>query len=322
MSTGSYLPYHLRTNKAVERFLLLELLVRLDKHISLAKHKYIGVGGPFLEDFKLMHAYFPEIGMVSLEYNRNVVRRQLFNKPNARIQITYESTTEYIAKYSEGQIILWLDFLGTNILDQIHEFQAILNKVERNSIIKITLNASPSSLGKPKENPDNQKDLQQYRYDKLRNELTELFPASATPDDIITRKYPAFLLRVIRNAVFQVKHNADYKVQPLTAYSYHDGQPMLTFTCLVSDDETIKKVRLEKSIKDWKFTNLFWRKPHVIDMPDLSVRERMYLEQQLPCCGKAKLPFRIDDSISESNEKLKQYSELYLYYPMFSKIVI
>jgi hypothetical protein len=61
--------YHLRTNKAVERLLFIELLRRLDRALSrpIAQYKYVGLGGPYLEDFNLLHATFGNNEMTSLE---------------------------------------------------------------------------------------------------------------------------------------------------------------------------------------------------------------------------------------------------------------
>ena len=53
MSAGSSLPYRLRPNKAVDRELFLSLLMRLAPALSLEKYHYVGLGGPFLEDFRL-----------------------------------------------------------------------------------------------------------------------------------------------------------------------------------------------------------------------------------------------------------------------------
>ena len=55
MSKASSLPYKLRPNKAVDRELFLSLLCRLGAHLMVERYKYIGLGGPFLEDFRLLH---------------------------------------------------------------------------------------------------------------------------------------------------------------------------------------------------------------------------------------------------------------------------
>ena len=54
--SGSSLPYRLRPNKAVDRELFLSLLMRLTPKLGLEKYHYVGLGGPFLEDFRLLHS--------------------------------------------------------------------------------------------------------------------------------------------------------------------------------------------------------------------------------------------------------------------------
>jgi len=61
MSSGSTIPYHLRQNKAVERVLFEEQLKLVSTWLEsleatpIEKYRYIGFGGPFLEDFKSIH---------------------------------------------------------------------------------------------------------------------------------------------------------------------------------------------------------------------------------------------------------------------------
>ena len=86
MSTGSSLPYRLRPNKAVDRELFLSLLMRLSPILSLEKYQYVGLGGPFLEDFRLVHGRLGLSRMTCLESEEEVHKRQVFNRPIASIE--------------------------------------------------------------------------------------------------------------------------------------------------------------------------------------------------------------------------------------------
>src|SRR5258706_16377823 len=92
--------YHLRTNKAVERLLFLELLRKLDGSLPrrIRLYEYVSLGGPYLEDFALVHAAFKNRHMTSLEVNEHVRTRQVVNLPYSCIDLTIDSTTDFVDK--------------------------------------------------------------------------------------------------------------------------------------------------------------------------------------------------------------------------------
>jgi hypothetical protein len=74
MNSGGQLPYQLRPNKAVERLMFIELLGRLDPDLSIGQnYRYVGFGGPQMEDFRLLHERFPVMKMLSLEKEKDVL---------------------------------------------------------------------------------------------------------------------------------------------------------------------------------------------------------------------------------------------------------
>ena len=76
MSAGSSLPYRLRPNKAVDRELFLSLLMRLAPKFALEKYHYVGLGGPFLEDFRMIHGRLGIAKMTCIETEEEVHKRQ------------------------------------------------------------------------------------------------------------------------------------------------------------------------------------------------------------------------------------------------------
>jgi hypothetical protein len=79
MSNGSSVPYRLRPNKAVDRELFLALLVRLAATMKIENHQYVGLGGPFLEDFRLIHARLGINDMVCIESEENMAISDFLN---------------------------------------------------------------------------------------------------------------------------------------------------------------------------------------------------------------------------------------------------
>ena len=73
-------PYHLRVNKAIDRFLLVQIIDILKRYCEISDYTYYGFGGPFLEDCRLIHNRCPEIKIVSIEKNEHTFKRQEFHR--------------------------------------------------------------------------------------------------------------------------------------------------------------------------------------------------------------------------------------------------
>ena len=112
--------------------------------------------------------------------------------------------------------------------------------------------------------------------------------------------------------------------QLLNSSYYRDSLQMLSVTGIVCNKNKVSEIR--QWFENWEFTNLKWAPPHKIDVPILSVKERLHLERYLPTgdpTGSA-LSEVLDYSIDgdEKHEKLKQYEEYYRYYPYFARVSI
>ena len=81
--------YHLRPNKAAERFAFIEAIRRLERlsESGLADYTYHGLGGPYLEDFRLLYEFCPDIDMVSIESNDETYKRQRFHRPSSKVKL-------------------------------------------------------------------------------------------------------------------------------------------------------------------------------------------------------------------------------------------
>jgi hypothetical protein len=105
--------YHLRTNKQVERALFTDLLRRIAPHLGTAPENcsYVGMGGPYLEDFAVIQTVMGCKKMTSLEISPHVVRRQEFNQPHCRITLTKMSSGEWVHQYKPdaSPVVVWFD---------------------------------------------------------------------------------------------------------------------------------------------------------------------------------------------------------------------
>uniref|UniRef100_UPI0035AF3F30 O-methyltransferase n=1 Tax=Paenirhodobacter enshiensis TaxID=1105367 RepID=UPI0035AF3F30 len=329
MSAGSSLPYRLRPNKAVDRELFLSLLMRLAPALGLEAYHYVGLGGPFLEDFRLVHARLGVKMMTCVEAEEEVYKRQLFNRPVESIECVHQTLEDYLDGTSfEEPAIVWFDYTEPkSIATQIDRFAQTIGSAPLKSILRITLNANPESLGKP--DPDEisvqvgnkasgdrreKPTVQEWRLDRFRNRVGQLFPSGLQAESMTQKKFGESVLRVLKLAVEKEAINfPDRKAVWALATHYKDGQAMVTAALIVcpSDDTTI-----EKSVKAWEFYSSP-DNPHKIDLPALSTLERLTMESRDDI--KAKMDFDLPKS-DMGEDPILAFKKFYRIYPHFSRV--
>ena len=309
--------YHLRQNKIIERLIFIEVLRRLDRISDLSRYTYYGMGGPFLEDFRIIYECFPEINLVSIENNPETYKRQLFHKPCGRINLKYIDAKTFIKGYEpKGESsIFWLDYLGLTV-GNIEEFQMVLEKVTKRSVVKITLQAESRILF--------EKGGAKAR--DFRDKFSRYWPQATA---VIPRK-PADYAKLIQD-MLQISSQLTLPTatgiifQPLTSFYYNDGTNMFTLTGILCDEETRGPFLAE--FKRMPFTNLNWGPPKEINVPMLSTKERLRLQEYLPCRedSGAKLRRVLGYGIEDKEEKtiaiLERYAELHRYFPYIMKVI-
>jgi hypothetical protein len=329
MGAGSSLPYRLRPNKAVDRELFLSLLMRLAPTLGLEKYHYVGLGGPFLEDFRLVHARLGITRMTCIETEEQVHKRQVFNRPVASIDCTHSTLEDYLDEHDfETPVIIWFDYTEPkSITTQIERFARTIGTVPIGSVLRVTLNANPASIGQP-----DPKDLsvelggegsvdravkptiQEWRLARLKERLGALFPSGITADGMSFKTYGVSLLRALKLAVEnEALSFRDRRIVWALATHYADGQAMVTAALVVcpSEDKAI-----EELMKGWEFSTTT-EAPHRLDLPALSTLERLTMESN----GDAKnlMGFELPKSDMGENP-FEVFKKFYRIYPHFSRV--
>jgi hypothetical protein len=328
MSTGSSLPYRLRPNKAVDRELFLSLLMRLAPKLALEKYHYIGLGGPFLEDFRLVHGRLGIAKMTCIETEKQVHKRQVFNRPIASIECIHKTLEDYLDETDfNTPAIIWFDYTEPKgITTQIERFARAIGDVPIGSILRVTLNANPSSLGKPdpkdlsvevdgeaSEDRAKKPTIQEWRLSRLKERLGALFPSGLTGDGMTFKTYGPSLLRALKLAVDnEVLSFRDRRIVWALATHYADGQAMVTAALVVAPtDDT----GIEELVKSWEFYTTT-DAPHRLDLPALSTLERLTMESN---DAKTKLGFVLPES-DMGTDPFEVFKKFYRIYPHFSRV--
>ena len=308
-------PYHLRPNKAVDRLMFIEAIRRLGMPNDLAKYEYYGFGGPYLEEFRLLYEFFPEVKMTSLEDDQQTFKRQKFHLPCGSITLLYRDFKSFLTQYDshDRKSIFWLDYIDLKY-GCFEDFMALLCKVADRSVIKITLRAAPNDY------------LETKKIVEFNKQFSEVMPNSSMDPPREFDKFVRLLQDMLQISSQKTLSNATGRVfQPISSFFYNDGTGMFTLTGIVCPRDKLKDIR--PLFKDWCFANLNWNKPRIIDMPFLSTKERLHLQKHLPCGHDAgrkllkKLGYIIDENRRKTIIKMKQYADFYRYYPHFVRAI-
>ena len=311
--------YHLRPNKTADRFALLEAIKRLEKlhDGGLRDYTYYGLGGPYLEDFRLLYEVCPEIGMVSIENEPETYKRQEFHLPCKTLQLKQGDITSFIAQYSPNDLrsIFWLDYTGLKY-QCFQDFRALLGKITEDSMVKVTLRSEPRDFWIQENGRRNRK-----KVDDFYNEFAGVLPNPSNPPPRKRQDFATLLQKMLRVAATKAfpPTATDFTFLPVSSFYYKDGTGMFTLTGVVCQNR--KKCEVERVFGDWEFANLTWKQPKLIDVPTLSTKERLHLQHLLPssdATGKAlreTLGYLIEDNIPKTEVALKQYAKFHRYSP-------
>lgn len=314
MRTGSSVPYKLRPNKAVDRELFLSLLTRLAPTLALEMHHYIGLGGSFLEDFRLVHGRLGIDRMTSVEAEEVVHKRQLFNRPIESIECVHSSLEDYLDAHEfDRPAIIWFDYTAPKPVQQIERFARTVGEVKLNSVLRITLNAQPSALGEPEPKLSGEA-LMAWRLEKFKDRLGSLCPTELTATGMEKRNYgPSILLALFLAVEKEVLSHVDRKVVWALSTHYADGQPMVTAALVVcGTNDTV----VEPLVNGWTFYSPP-AQPLRIDLPALSTLERLTMQAHRD--AREKLGFDLPES-GLGEDPFEGFKKFYRIYPHFSRV--
>lgn len=313
-------PYHLRTNKHVERLLFVELLdkIRNSLSVSIDSYPYIGLGGPYLADFALMQNKFQFQKMTSLETKRSVRNRQKFNLPHCRVDTTEKSTARFVGEY-EGKepLIAWFDYSSPDWVEQVHEFCDLVHKAPSLSIVKATLACNSRSSGP----------LRSGGLAERAKRLTAMFGdyGPFSEEEVRSENFPLTMHAILRQAIgARLGDSVEHAAATLASFIYDDGTPILTVSLVIGKRAEIDTLMASSKLDNWEFAGLDWSEPIIIDVPILTLRERLAIDQHLPDASIKEIlesvKLAIAGDLVSTKRALKQYVTFHRYVPFFANI--
>lgn len=321
--SSSALPYNLRTNKAVDRSIFLELLMKMNAYKPIDQYTYIGFGAAHMEDFKQVHSFLGLSKLISIEQDSSIYKRQLLSKPLSCIELRNCTSGNFIQEYDfDENCIIWLDYVSPKqINEQIREFQSVLEKCGKFDIVKISINANPEALGN-QNHQETREETFQKRLTKLKARINNFISEEATPEDMTLKGLPKVLLEALLNAASEITRGTGNNFFPLTSFVYTDvNHQMLTLTGILLGDSSSFLDSLQ--LDNWNYSYSKDKQILRINIPDLTLKERIIIDSNLPCTDYTKIVNELDyGDISSFTNEIENYIKFYRHFPSFSKVLL
>lgn len=325
-------PYHLRTNKAVDRLLLVQLLRALK--FRKGEFSYYSLGGPFLEDLRVLDHYFPEASLCSLEANKQTYNRQQFNRFNSKLRVENSTLMNFINySYQPGKKdVFWLDYTDFKY-SRFEEFQVILKKVPDGSVVRLTLRAEPEfdlAMLEQRLPVDAVNHLRVEAERSFNDEFSSVLPHPVAGPFAKYEEFATMVQLMVRRAasIALDVSGSTRDFLHVNSSRYDDQTQMLSVTGIVHSRS--KTSSLRKLLATTRFSNFDWSPPDQINIPALSPKERHKLEHMLPVSAGAdvgellfnELGYHIDNGVNATKRQLSQYAEYHREYPGFVKVSV
>lgn len=323
-------PYQLRPNKAVDRLLLIDLVgeVFRSTRFTPEEFSYYGFGGPFLDDFRAIHQHFPQIPLTSIERNKSTHERQKFHKFSKNIHLWLGEMNRFISQeYSPGpRDIFWLDFTDFKY-PNFETLSQLIPKLGKGSIIKVTFPSQVVFESRDYRGINDTTIIEMGKealFERFRRRFEKVLPPDF--EQFLEKRHlmAELIVNMVRNCVEALTLSDDLSVFPLFSARYSDNMPMVSVTMLVGG--TDEKAILENSLADWPFIQMKWSAPILVDLPILSIQERLRLERFLPTKARPArhlsraLGYLVDSDDARNQSSLDQYADFQRYYPLFARV--
>ena len=300
--------YALRPAKQVERRMLIDALQVLGfAGFPIRDFQYTGLGSLWFIDFMLVHKMLGIQRMLSVEQDAGIVRRVEYNQPFRCVQTRMAASKSVIPDLSrELKHILWLDYDRRLQLGHLEDARLAAASLTPASILIITVDIEP-----PGETL--QKNYQYFR-DIAGDFWDPKFRVEQFGRDGLASVSTALLHRAMLSGLAA---RPGLRFLPLFKFIYADGHRMLTVGGMIGGRNESRRLN-GSGLRDCVYVRRSLDDdPFEILVPPLTRRERLHLDQNMPC-PKDWAP----DAFPLDPEFIKKYRDIYRFFPGYEELLI
>jgi hypothetical protein len=310
--TESYLKvaYDLRPAKQIERRMFIDALHRLAfAGFDIGDYQYTGFGSIFFVDFVLFHKLLGLKRLLSVEHSTKIEKRVRFNRPFKQIEISMSSITDVIPTLSsDRKHLLWLDY--DDVLQKSHITDLVLagTYLTPGSILLVTVDVEPP--GGERDGPHQWK---QHFEDQAGDYLGSLTQLTDFAESNLVTINTTILARAIDSGL--VAREAHFF--PLFWFVYEDGHRMLTLGGMIATETERRKVEASTVRFASYHREAFVGEPYSIKVPNLTRKERMFLDREMPCVDEW-----TTDEFEVDADSIRDYREVYRFLPAYAELLL
>ena len=316
MASFEEINYSVRPNKNVERKLIFEALQALKPSFDIESYRYVGLGSVWFVDFILAHKLLFIEDLISIE-KPQYEKRVNFNKPFKCIRVEPGDTTQVLPhlKLREKRTIVWLDYDSGLEGPLLKDLEIVCEQVPSGSIVLATSNAHRSILSAKDEEGN-----ELSRAAALRLHAGDLIPASVPTEEFQTSRFPKYLASLLFDHLTRATRKSGRKERftPMFNFYYKDNAPMLTVGGMITDERDAAALAACELSK--KFDYVTGEEQRSINVPPLTFREKMALDQLLPSAGP---PTEVEVGslgFTLKPQQVADYHRFYRHYPTYGEI--
>ena len=304
--------YSLRASKSIQRQIVFDGIRVLKTVLDLQRAIYIGFGSIWFTDFVMAHKLLGIADMISMESDEIGYRRALFNSPYSTVKVCNDSSSVILPKLCDDKEVngrpwvVWLDYDSEFDESLKADTRTVIEKAPDSTVFLITFNGNETKYGSAKERPER---------------LRELFE-DAVPDDLPKEKCKGYNMQ---------KTLADFAIDFMTSVGagstrrlfvsafrvlYKDSAAMVTVGGILADSKLVDIVADTVKTPDWRC-----RPTEPIVAPQLTIREVMTLQSELPSQASLSRESVQDLGFDLKKEQVEAYQRYYLEYPTFVQII-
>jgi hypothetical protein len=310
LPTESYLKvaYDLRPAKQIERRMFIDALQRLAfAGFDIGDYQYTGFGSIFFVDFVLFHKLLGLRRLLSVEYSEKIEKRVKFNRPFKEIELSMNSITDVIPTLSgDRKHLLWLDY--DDVLQKSHIADLVLagTYLTPGSILLVTVDVEPPGGETPRE-------WKQHFEDQAGDYLGPLTELTDFAESNLIAVNTTILVRAITSGL--VAREAHF--YPFFWFVYEDGHKMLTLGGMIATETERRKVEASAIRLASYYREAFVGEPYFIRVPNLTRKERVFLDREMPCAdGWTTEEFEVDA------DSIRDYREVYRFLPAYAELLL
>lgn len=355
-STTDRINFSLRPNKSVARKLIFDPLRELED-FPIPSYRYLGFGAIWFTDFLLAHKHLGITKMLSIEQSSKQYTRAEYNKPYACIEVKNDWSSNILpdlkSDLGECPFIAWLDYDTSLLHASIEEdVQHLCDPARSGSIVVVTVNSEPISYGgkhssnseaidKITKTLDNTRIDDDAKLARIRGHVESIKGTNAHRRAAMEESYGKYmppnlsnsdfsgidLQKTLASTVSEILNERVYQdsfcahFEELYRMTYKDGARMLTVGGMIVDEEDRKMLAESTPFKGDTYGYFGSKELLEIDVPPLTVKEKMALDQLLPMDSDVEieeLEEQLEFSLAPS--QVQSYSRFYKEYPVYGEL--